>query len=108
MAQSVSTPIEGRSRRLRLEARKEPYWCTIERGLAVGYHRPVSGAGTWWARVLVNPKPTRYRSAALAPADDHTDADNDTVLDWKQAQAAARIWAAKPGFPIWIRPTHAK
>src|SRR5918994_680906 len=88
MARSVRAPIEARSRRLRLEARKEPYWCTIERGLAVGYHRPTSGAGTWWARVLVNPKPTRYRSAALAHADDHADdhaaADGDTVLDWGQ------------------------
>jgi integrase len=105
MAQSVRAPIEGRSRRLRLEARKEPYWCTIERGLAVGYHRPVSGAGTWWARVLVSPKPTRYRSAALAHADDHTDADDDAVLDWKQAQAAARRWAAKQNAagPLTVR-----
>ncbi len=95
MAHSVRAPIDMRTRRLRLEARKEPYWCTIERGLSVGYHRPVSGAGTWWVRVLVNPKPTRYRSAALAHADDHTNANGETHLDWRQAQAAARTWAAK-------------
>src|SRR5262249_36564653 len=88
-------PIETRSRRLRLETRKEPYWCTIERGLSVGYHRPASGAGAWWVRTLVAPKPSRYRSAALAQADDHVAADGSTVLDWKQAQAAARLWAAK-------------
>ena len=95
MAHSVRAPIEARSRRLRLEPRKEPYWCTVERGLAVGYHRPVSGAGKWWARILIHPKPTRYRSAALAHADDHVDADGEAVLDWKQAQAAARVWATK-------------
>jgi len=95
MAQSVRAPIEARSRRLRLEARKEPYWCTIERGLSVGYHRPASGAGAWWVRVLTNPKPTRYRFAALAHADDHADADGRAILDWRQAQAAARAWAAK-------------
>jgi hypothetical protein len=95
MARSVRAPIEARSRRLRLEARKEPHWCVIERGLALGYHRPASGAGTWWARVLVASKPARYRMAALAHADDHEDADGTRVLDWKQAQAAARLWAAR-------------
>ena len=44
MARSVRAPVETRSRRLRLEARKRPYWATIEKGLAVGYHRPVGGA----------------------------------------------------------------
>jgi hypothetical protein len=63
--------------------------------LSVGYHRPASGAGAWWVRVLITPKPTRYRSAALAHADDHADADGSTTLDWRQAQAAARAWAAK-------------
>lgn len=95
MARSVRAPIEARSRRLRLEPRKEPYWCTIKRGLSVGYHRPASGAGAWWVRVLVNPKPTRYRSVALGHADDHADADGEIFLDWRQAQAAARAWAAK-------------
>ena len=59
------------------------------------HHRPASGAGTWWARVLVASKPARYRMAALAHADDHEDADGTRVLDWKQAQAAARLWAAR-------------
>ena len=95
MARSVRAPIEARSRRLRLEARKEPHWCVVERGLAGGYHRPASGAGAWWARVLVSSRPARYRTAALAPADDHEEADGARVLDWKQAQAAARRWAAK-------------
>jgi len=33
--------------------------------------------------------------AALAHADDHEEADSTRVLDWKQAQAAARLWAAR-------------
>lgn len=37
---------------------------------------------------------TKYRSAALNAADDHCDADGETVLDWRQAQDAARAWAA--------------
>jgi integrase len=92
MPRSVRAPIEARSRRLRLEPRKEPYWCVVERCLAVGYHRPVGGAGAWWARALVSGK---YRWQALATAYDHEDPDGERVLDWRQAQAAARVWAAK-------------
>jgi integrase len=96
MARSARVPIETRTRRLKLPPQKEPYWFTIERGLSVGYYRPASGgAGTWWARVLVTPKPTRYRQAALTHADDHAEADGEKILNWKQAQAVARAWAGK-------------
>jgi integrase len=93
MARSVRARIETRSARLRLPGRKDPYWQKIERGLSVGYHRPLNGgAGTWWGRVLVGGK---YKIEALATADDHTTADGETVLNWAQAQAAVRDWAAK-------------
>src|SRR3954467_14660136 len=94
VAQSVRAPIETRSRRLRLENRKRPYWVVIEKGLAVGYHRPVNGgAGAGWVRAAV-PGEAGYpsREAALEHADDHADADGQAVLDWRQAQAAARQW----------------
>jgi integrase len=93
MARSVRAKIEARSVRLRLPGRKEPYWQKIERGLSVGYHRPLKGGtGTWWARVLVDGK---YKIEALATADDHAEADGETVLNWSQAQATIRAWAAK-------------
>jgi integrase len=97
MAQSVRAPVETRSRRLRLEARKRPYWVVVEKGLAVGYHRPVGGgAGTWWVRAAVPGKVGYpYKEAALAHADDYSDADGCSTLDWKRAQAAARSWAPK-------------
>ena len=91
MARSARAPIETRTRRLKLSAQKEPHWFTIERGLSVGYYRPAGGgAGTWWGRALVTPKPSRYRQAALAHADDHAEADGEQILNWKQAQAMAR------------------
>ena len=97
MAQSVRAPVEARARRLRLEGRKRPYWVTVEKGLAVGYHRPVGGgAGNWWVRAAVPGKAGYpYKEAALALADDHAEADGKKTLDWRQAQAAARAWAAK-------------
>ena len=82
MAQSVRSTIETRSARLRLPGRKDPYWTKLQRGLSVGYHRPISGgAGTWWGRCLVG---TRYRIASLATADDHSEADGETILNWSQ------------------------
>ncbi|HZA65319.1 MAG TPA: hypothetical protein VE592_00130, partial [Geminicoccaceae bacterium] len=78
MARSVRARIEARSARLRLPGRKDPYWQSLERELAAGYHRPMNGgAGTWWGRVRINGK---YKIEALATADDHADADGETVL----------------------------
>jgi site-specific recombinase XerD len=93
MARSVRARIETRSARLRLPGRKDPYWQSLERELAAGYHRPLNGgAGTWWGRVRLD---GRYKIEALATADDHAEADGETVLNWAQAQAAIRAWAAK-------------
>jgi integrase len=93
MARSVRSRIETRSARLRLAPGKEPYWQQVEFGLSVGYHRPLKGgAGTWWGRVRLE---GAYRKEALATADDHQDADGETVLNWAQAQAAVRAWAAR-------------
>jgi site-specific recombinase XerD len=93
MARSVRTRIETRSARLRLPGRKDPYWQSLERELAAGYYRPRNGgAGTWWGRARVNGK---YKIEALGTADDHVAADGEAVLNWAQAQAAIRAWAAK-------------
>jgi integrase len=93
MARAVRAKIEARSNRLRLPGRKEPYWQKLERGLSAGYHRPIKGGdGTWWGRVLLD---GRYRIEALATADDHTEPDGEQVLNWAQAQATIRAWAAR-------------
>jgi integrase len=42
--------------------------------------------------VLINSK---YRMEALSTADDHAESDGETVLDWSQAQATIRAWAAR-------------
>jgi integrase len=79
--------------RVNLAGRKNPYWQKLEKGLFAGYHRPLrGGAGTWWARAMVEGK---YRDKALVTADDHAAADGETILNWSQAQAAVRAWAAK-------------
>jgi integrase len=92
MARSVRSKIETRSARLRLPARREPYWQTLEPGLAAGYYRPTAGAGSWWARARAG---GRYVVEALATADDHADADGERTLNWVQAQVAVRAWAGR-------------
>jgi hypothetical protein len=89
---SIRAPgIESRSARLRLPGRKAPFWVTLQRGLALGYHRPLSsGAGTWWGRIRVG---KRYRIGSFATADDHADADGEKILSWGQAQVVVRAWA---------------
>ena len=96
MARSVkSTYRIDIKERVRLAARKQPYWQKLERGLFAGYHRPSGGgAGAWWARVLVAVGSKHvYREKALATAYDYVGANGETVLNWSQAQAAARAWA---------------
>jgi integrase len=92
MVKRIKAQIDTRTSRTRLSPRKATYWSVIERGLAVGYHRPKSGAGTWWVRALVG---GGHKVAALGTADDSAQADGETVLNWAQAQAAARAWASK-------------
>jgi integrase len=82
--------ISNRTHRLRLSAGKR-HWQVIEPGLAIGYRRPAhGGAGTWSVRLLVADR--QHRIAALGTADDLGDGAG---MSWKQAQAAAREWAAK-------------
>jgi phage-related baseplate assembly protein len=76
-------------------------WQTIERGLSVGNHRPLrADAGTRWARVLVD---GRYRIEAATY--DQTAADGEVILNWSQAQAVTRAWAAKhtPAGPLTVK-----
>ena len=93
MPRAASARVETRTARLRLAPRKDPYWRQLEVGLSLGYYRVAgTGAGMWWGRARLD---GRYVIGSIATADDLTDADGEHVLDWKQAQAAVRAWAAK-------------
>ena len=88
MARSArKASLETRTARARLAVRHAPYFVKIAKGLRLGYYRG-SASGTWIGR--------RYRgggsydTTALGPADDLTDADALKVLNFWQAQAAAR------------------
>src|SRR6516162_6054248 len=90
MARTVrDAKLDTRAARLRLRIRPEPYWRTVEKGLALGYRRRATG-GTWLARRWA--AAGGYVEHKIAPTDDLQDADGQTVFDFSQGQQAARDW----------------
>ena len=83
--------LDTRSARAKLAIRREPYWCNLGDGLAVGYRRIDRNHGTWISRAYEG-DPPRRKYKALGTADDMAEADGQKVLDFKQAQAAGRAW----------------
>ncbi len=81
--------LETRTARLRLPIRGEPYWRGLEKGFALGYRRRSSG-GTWLARRRQADR--SYLEGRVGTADDFQDADGLSILDYAQAQRAARAW----------------
>lgn len=86
---SRNTKLESRTGRMGLAANKR-HWQTVGKSLALGYRRGKNG-GTWYVR-LAQPN-NQYRIEAIGIADDHRDADGESVLDYFQAQDKARIKA---------------
>jgi hypothetical protein len=90
MARTVrDAALVTRSARLRLSSRTKPYWRMLEQGLHLGYRRRATG-GTWIARQ--RDENGIYHEEKLALADDVQDADAHDILDFSQAQRAARTW----------------
>ena len=97
MARSTRDPrLETRTARLELAVRREPYWKSIQKGLAVGYRKVGRDkAGSWICRAYDPIRGRQYKS--LAPADDFADADGSQTLSFDQAQEKARHWFAAYG-----------
>jgi integrase len=90
MARTVrDANLETRAARLRLLIHSEPYWRGLEKGFALGYRRRGKG-GTWLARR--RPEAGGYAERKIGTTDDFQDADGVAVLDYGQAQKAARAW----------------
>jgi integrase len=90
MARTVrDAKLDSRTARLRLAVRSEPYWRGLEKGFALGYRRRGRG-GTWLARRLQ--VDGGYAEHRIGTTDDLQDADRVAILDYAQAQKAAREW----------------
>src|ERR1043166_1131743 len=80
--------LVSRSARLRL-APGAKHWRMLEQGLHLGYRRRATG-GTWIARR--RDEGGTYREEKIGLADDVQDANGQSILDFSQAQRAARTW----------------
>jgi len=78
--------LETRTARLKLSVARKPVFVRIGPGLSLGYRRNKT-EGTWVLRVADGNGGATTR--AIASADDLSDADGATVLDYWQAQEKA-------------------
>lgn len=90
MARTVrNAKIDTRTARVKLPARREPYWTVLSAGCALGYRKGAKG-GTWIARFRADDGRQHYRP--LGAADDARDPDGLSVYSFAQAQERARLW----------------
>jgi len=88
--------LDSRAARALLAIRREPYWCSLTGGLALGYRKGKKG-GHWIAKHYAAEHGRRYR--AIGHADDAIDAPdaNAGVSTFDQAQDKARAWLTNAG-----------
>jgi integrase len=111
-----SVDLETRSARSQLRGRGKPYWCSVEKGVHLGYRRPrgrrgrPAGAGAWVIRQYLGSG--SYITETIAVADDFSDADTLVgILTFWQAVDSVRARMVKrahgaagvPGAPVTVR-----
>ena len=94
--------LESREARSHLAPRCEPYWRSLDKGRHLGYYKGRE-LRLWIARLSRGKG--RDTEERVGLADDFADADGISVMDFKQARAAARNWFAEhaieeAGLPI--------
>jgi integrase len=91
MARSIRAPkLENRTNRLRLAPRWKPYTVRVAPGVRLAYRRKAT-AGSW--SVIASDGKGGNWLKLFGTADDFEDANGDTILDFWQAQARARVLA---------------
>jgi len=111
-----SVDLETRAARSQLRGRGKPYWCSVEKGVHLGYRRPrgrrgrPGGAGAWVIRQYLGSG--SYLTETIAVADDFSDADTAVgILTFWQAVDLVRARMVKrargaagvPGAPVTVR-----
>ncbi|AZG75900.1 tyrosine-type recombinase/integrase [Methylocystis rosea] len=88
MAKTVrDAKLDSRAAREKLKRAPKPYFRALDSGLHLGYRKGKSG-GKWVVRRYLGGE--QYTVETIGTADDVQDADGKTILNFSQAQAAAR------------------
>jgi integrase len=87
--------LMSRTARETLKPNRKPYYRLIERGISLGYRKPIKGPGTWVVRRYIGDEKYSVRNLTTADghpvfADDHENANAKNVLNFGQAQDALR------------------
>jgi hypothetical protein len=93
--------LDSAAARAKLKASGKPYWRAIDTGLHLGYRKGLAG-GRWVVRRYLGDE--KYAVETIGTADDHSPADDDSVLDFFQAQRKAREVAAAAKTPAGRAP----
>jgi hypothetical protein len=102
MARAVrKASLETRTARLKLPVARKPTFLRIGPGLSLGYRRNQVG-GTWVLRVADGKGGAITR--AIGSADDFTDADGASVLNYWQAQDKAQSAARNSNGSVVAKP----
>jgi hypothetical protein len=89
MARKIrSSQLETRTQRLKLVSRRQPYTVRVADGVRLAYRRLETTAGSWSVKVADGEGGSWLRR--FADADDHEEANGETVLNFWQAQDRAR------------------
>ena len=97
--------IQDRAVRLRLPVKSKPYWRLVSEGFHIGYYKGPRKV-TWVVRYRRTDIPNAYLNTTLGEPDDVRDADDDAILNWKQALAKALEWMDRQtnGAPAALDP----
>lgn len=97
--------IQDRAVRLRLPVKTKAYWRLVSEGFHIGYYKGARKV-SWVVRFRRTNVPNAYLNATLGEPDDVRDADDDTILSWKQALAKALEWVERQtsGAPAALDP----
>jgi integrase len=87
-----ASKIENRTARLKLPVRRKPYFVTVAPTIGLGYRRN-QGSGMWVVRAADGHGGNWTK--AFAVADDHEEANGESVLNFWQAQDRARTIARR-------------
>src|SRR5665647_114731 len=83
--------IQSPTARARLAVRAEPYYRSLQSGLALGYRRGIHG-GTWLARMR-DPLRDGYTETKIGPADDDGEKTVQGLSYDEAAQRARELYA---------------
>jgi hypothetical protein len=95
-AKITAGQLQSSAARLKLAARTRPYFVKVASGAWVGYRKPLSGPGSWAARVGISDG-KGWEKTLWAADDNGLKADGEKILSFWLAKMVNADWQGPPG-----------